>query len=158
MKKYLLVILIAIFVSGSVYFVFKMYGGAKPMPVYAPESTTAVTTPQTAPAISAKIWTVEYKDNKFVPLELKIKKGDTVTWINKSSTPTWPASDFHPTHTAYDGTSLKEHCTNKNSTTFDSCGGVKAGASWSFTFNKVGSWEYHDHLNPSVGGVVEVTE
>lgn len=144
MRKNLITILIIVFVAGAAYFGFKLYSGTKSAPTSVSEQKTAVTVPQTAPAVSSKTWTVEYKNKKFVPSEIKIKKGDTVTWTNGGSSPIWPASAIHPTHQVYPG--------------FDVLKGLNTGESYSFTFGKVGSWRYHDHLNPSVTGVVEVSE
>lgn len=90
----------------------------------------------------AKKWSVEIKDGRFIPSELKIKKGDTVVWTNRDSSQTWPASAFHPTHQVYPG--------------FDALKGINTGESYSFTFDKVGSWKYHNHLNPSATGAVIV--
>ena len=92
--------------------------------------------------VASKTWTVEYKENQFVPSEVKIKKGDTVSWINRSNGSTWPASAFHPTHQVYPG--------------FDALKSLSNGESYSFKFNLVGSWKYHNHLNPSVTGVIVV--
>ncbi|MBI2514717.1 hypothetical protein HYV91_00795 [Candidatus Wolfebacteria bacterium] len=80
----------------------------------------------------------------FTPLEIKIKKGDKVTWINKSDQEVWPASGNHPTHTIYPE--------------FDPRRGIKPGEEWSLVFDKTGNWGYHDHLNPRMGGVVKVSE
>lgn len=97
----------------------------------------------TAVPVSRK-WSVEIKDGRFVPSELKIKKDDTIIWTNRDSRSAWPASAIHPTHQVYPG--------------FDALRGLGSGESYSFTFDKVGNWRYHDHLNPSVFGAVEVTE
>ncbi len=89
-------------------------------------------------------WSVAVKNSAFFPAELKIKKGDTVVWTNFDSSPAWPASAFHPTHQVYPG--------------FDALKRINTGESYSFTFDKAGSWKYHDHLNPTSAGVVEVAE
>ncbi len=93
---------------------------------------------------AARKWNVEMKGGAFSPNELKIKKGDTVVWTDFDSSPAWPASAFHPTHQVYSG--------------FDALKGINTGESYSFTFDKVGSWKYHDHLNPSSTGLIEVSE
>ena len=65
-----------------------------------------------------------------------------MTWINRGAAPAWPASAFHPTHLLYPG--------------FDALRGLNAGESYSFTFDKVGSWKYHNHLSPSFTGAIIV--
>lgn len=84
------------------------------------------------------------ENGNFSPSEVKIQKGGKVTWANKSSRSVWPASAVHPTHLLYPG--------------FDALRGLNTGESYSFTFEKVGEWTYHDHLNPSVRGKVKVEE
>ncbi|MBI2356074.1 MAG: cupredoxin domain-containing protein [Candidatus Doudnabacteria bacterium] len=83
-------------------------------------------------------------ENGFSPSEITIKKGSVVTFINKSSKAVWPASDPHPTHTDYSG--------------FDPKKAVESGASWSFTFDQIGEWGYHDHLSPFRKGTIKVTD
>jgi plastocyanin len=90
----------------------------------------------------------------FSPKTVTIKKGGTVTWSNESSGDMWVASAQHPTHTVYDGTSLQEHC-GSGAGAFDQCNN---GESYSFIFNKVGTWNYHNHNNSSQTGTVVVVE
>lgn len=85
---------------------------------------------------------VEITSSGFSPKTLTINSGDKVTWINKGSTNSWPASNNHPTHTIYSG--------------FDSLGALSTGESYSFTFENVGAWNYHNHLIPSKQGTVIV--
>jgi plastocyanin len=99
---------------------------------------------------------VTYTDAGYSPNALTIKKGETVTFKNQSSRSMWPASAIHPTHRVYSGTSLDEHCPDTAGTAFDACKGFLPSQSWSFTFNKTGTWKYHDHLNPGATGVVVV--
>ncbi|MDQ3065134.1 MAG: hypothetical protein M3Q36_02585 [bacterium] len=53
-----------------------------------------------------------------------------------------PASDEHPSHKIY--------------SEFDSNGDVAPGGSYSFTFNKIGEWGYHDHDRAGCTGVITV--
>ena len=99
--------------------------------------------------------TVTYNGSTYSPQEVTIRKGGTVTWKNASGANMWVASAQHPTHTAYSGTSRTEHCPDTSRTAFDQCVG---GGDYSFTFAKVGTWGYHDHLNSSAFGKVIVTE
>ena len=87
---------------------------------------------------------VVVSENGFSPSEITIKKGSVVTFVNKSKRSVWPASDPHPTHTDYSG--------------FDPKKGIPSGDSWSFTFDQVGEWAYHDHLSPFRQGTVTVTD
>lgn len=80
----------------------------------------------------------------YKPKEISIKLCTKVVFKNASDGPLWPASDIHPTHGIYPE--------------FDPRQPVEAGAEWSFVFDKVGRWKYHDHLNPTIRGVIDVTE
>jgi hypothetical protein len=70
----------------------------------------------------------------------------------------WTAADLHPTHTEYDGTDTKTHCTNgsANNGTFDDCSATPAGASYDFTFTKAGTFDYHNHTRADDTGTVIV--
>lgn len=94
--------------------------------------------------------TVTFTDSGFSPSTLIVKKGDTVTFKNNASNSVWVASNPHPLHNGYPTTG---GCV---SSTFDSCQNIAPGSSWSFTFDIVGSWGYHNHLNPSEGGTIKV--
>lgn len=101
-----------------------------------------------AVAIS-RVWNIGITDGGFSPTELKIRKGDTVIWTNKNNKSSWPASAMHPTHGVYPE---KGGCI---SSTFDACKGLDLGETFKFVFNQVGSWKYHDHLNPTyTGGII----
>src|SRR5258708_2675615 len=86
--------------------------------------------------------TVSIKDDSFSPNPLTIKKCTKVIFKNDSSSSAWPASDLHPTHGIYPEFDPKE--------------GYSPGKSWSFIFNRIGKWPYHDHLNPSTHGKIIV--
>lgn len=124
-----------------------------PSPVVVPAATAtkeaqgSTTAPMTA--------TVNYTANGFTPDPVTIKQGGTVTFVSKDGSPMWVASNAHPTHMQYDGTSKKEHCPDVKGTAFDQC---SSGASYSFTFLKVGSWNYHNHVNADDGGTITVVQ
>ncbi|OGC84885.1 hypothetical protein A3F55_00170 [Candidatus Adlerbacteria bacterium RIFCSPHIGHO2_12_FULL_53_18] len=99
---------------------------------------------------------VAYSSTGFSPSTVTVKVGGTVTWSAQGGSQMWVASAQHPTHTAYDGTTLQEHCgTGAASGAFDQCA---SGTSYSFTFNKAGTWRYHNHSNSSHFGTVIVEE
>ena len=99
---------------------------------------------------------ITYSSAGFSLGELRVKAGETVTWKNESTQNMWVASAMHPTHMLYSGTSLSEHCPDPLGTAFDACAGAPPGGSWSFVFEKTGTWGYHDHLHPTLFGKVVV--
>jgi plastocyanin len=101
--------------------------------------------------------TVIYSDRGFSPASLTVPLGTTVTFINQSSRDMWVASAMHPAHTVYSGTSLSEHCPDTANTAFDACAAITSGNSFSFTFNKEGTWKYHNHTNATDYGSVVAT-
>lgn len=100
--------------------------------------------------------TIEITSAGFNPDTLTIEKGETVTFVNTDLQPHWPASAIHPTHTLYPGSSTAKCNTPEESSTFDACRGLEQGGTYSFIFNLVGSWKYHDHLNPNSRGTIIV--
>jgi hypothetical protein len=56
----------------------------------------------------------------------------------------WVASAVHPTHLLLPG--------------FDELKSTGKGGTYEYTFVKVGTWQYHNHVNPSDTGSVVVTE
>lgn len=83
-----------------------------------------------------------FKADGFHPAELTIQQGDTVIFTTATGKPFWPASDLHPTHSIYPE--------------FDPQEPVAALKSWSFKFDKVGEWQFHNHLEPYFRGVIKV--
>ncbi len=108
----------------------------------------------TPPTPEPKTVTVDYSATGFTPKTITIKQGDTVTFTNSSSGSMWVASAVHPTHEAYDGTTRTEHCVaGAASASFDQCAN---GATYSFKFDKVGSFNYHNHSAAQFTGTVVV--
>lgn len=89
-----------------------------------------------------KTHVVTLDESGFIPQTISIKRGDTVEFQSALQEPFWPASDLHPTHGIYPE--------------FDPQEPVEAGSSWQFTFDKSGSFKYHDHLSPFFRGIIIV--
>lgn len=85
---------------------------------------------------------VELTEEGFSPKELTISQGDTVKFTTTRDKYFWPASNTHPTHDIY--------------AEFDAKNAVAPSAYWSFQFDRVGEWQYHDHLDPKFSGIVIV--
>jgi plastocyanin len=92
----------------------------------------------------------------FFPEVLEIVQGESVTFVNKGSGVHWPATEIHPSHSVYPGSSIAKCGLNSESRIFDACRGLNRGESYSFKFDKIGTWRYHDHLNPGLKGVIVV--
>ena len=76
--------------------------------------------------------TIRIQGGKFVPNLLLVMKGTTVTWVNEDSV------DHQISHDDFESPVLKP------------------GASWSYTFNSVFTYEYTCKLQPGVKGAVGV--
>lgn len=86
--------------------------------------------------------TIRYTDGGFVPDEVEISLGGTVHFRNESSRQMWIASNPHPTHTDYPELNSQR--------------GLANGETYSFAFARAGKWGFHNHLQPSDDGEVEV--
>ena len=121
-----------------------------------PPADTSVNTASTSSSTTGAPMTatVTYDGSTFTPSDVTVAQGGTVTFTDTSGQ-MWVASDPHPVHSGYDGTSRSTHCAAGYSgpAPFDEC---NSGSSYTFTFNKTGTWGYHDHLNDSAHGTVTV--
>jgi plastocyanin len=107
------------------------------------------------PTTGATQMVVQYTNSGFVPSSLNVSVGQSVTFVNKSSGQMWVASDPHPTHQGYDGTTESVHCAAgyAGAAPFDEC---KSADSFTFIFTKQGSWGYHNHFSSSAHGTIVV--
>lgn len=88
-------------------------------------------------ATALKDVAVGIKDFKFGPKLLKIKAGTKVTWTNNEAVP---------------------HTATADKGEFDS-GNIANGQSYSFTFDKAGTYKYHcNYHGSSMSGTVKVTK
>lgn len=99
---------------------------------------------------------ITYTDSGFTPGTITIKKGEIVVWKNESINSMWTASAMHPTHKAYPGTDNSACGTQTLLPMFDSCEKIAIGQSWSFKFDNIGTWKYHNHSNSSHFGTIVV--
>ncbi|MEO6536064.1 MAG: plastocyanin/azurin family copper-binding protein [Candidatus Paceibacterota bacterium] len=123
-------------------------------------STTATPTGNAVVGATGQSQVITYSDKGFSPANITIAEGTTVTWSNSSARPMWVASDSHPSHAVYDGTSVNQHCVSGAATSasvFDECSAIPSGGSYSFTFTKAGTWSFHNHAHPSDTGTIVVT-
>jgi len=156
MNKILIIVLIIIVLVGG-YFAFFNKSNAPVLNENQVTPTTNTTTNnptvngapvapgskmETGTINTAKGVMVNYTNSGFSPKTVTIKKGEVVTFVNQSSGDMWVASNPHPIHTDYPA--------------FDEKVAVGSGSSWSFTFDQVGIWGYHNHKSPSNTGTIVV--
>ncbi|MDO8451750.1 MAG: hypothetical protein Q7S76_02670, partial [bacterium] len=85
---------------------------------------------------------ITYSDSGFTPASVTVSVGTTVQFVNEAETGMWVASAVHPTHQLLPG--------------FDELTSVGRGGTYEYTFGKVGTWKYHNHMAPTKTGVVIV--
>ncbi len=161
--KTIVIVVIVLAVLGALYAITKTdtsvpEAAAPADQAVTPTENTAAAVPPAGEVAPASGATVTFTDAGYAPDTVTVKKGDTVTFENKGTIATWPASATHPTHTVYPGSGIEKCGTGEQAGIFDACRGLNALESWSFQFNEVGTWKYHDHLNAGKFGTIIVTE
>lgn len=109
-------------------------------------------TPDTIVNVPIEEALVTYGPNGFGPKTVTIQTGQTVTFVNESENAMWVAASKHPVHADYPEKTAND-CLGS---AFDQCTASSIGTSYSFAFNKKGSWNYHNHVNPGHWGTVVV--
>jgi plastocyanin len=143
MKNVLIVLVIVLLVGGGGYIAWTMMDSDKNDNS---QVSTSETNDQDADDETGEITEeatatneVSYDSDGFSPEGITVEAGTKVTWTNNSGSDMWVASNPHPVHTDFSSFDQK-----------------KAGDSYSFTFDKAGTYDYHNHLNSSDTGSVVV--
>lgn len=85
--------------------------------------------------------TIEMKNIQYVPAEVTIKAGTTVTWVNKDNL----------AHTVDSGT-------RDNPTTLFKSGNLGPGQTFSYTFTTPGTYPYFCEPHQAMNGTITVTQ
>ncbi len=105
----------------------------------------ATPTDQEASELARKTSLISITSNGFEPATVTIKKGQAVEWTNNDEAQHQIASDPHPTDDALPN--LNDNIP------------LDSGDSFSYVFDKTGTYTYHDELNPlKFNGTVIVEE
>lgn len=138
------VVVVAVILA-SWYFIKSSQKTAAP-PV--PTEITATPSPNESPTPATEGATIKEEKNPvtitqsgFSPKDITIPAGETVSWMNSDTADHAVNSASHPTHTVYPPLNLDT---------------IKPGEKKSLTFPNIGTYKYHDHLNPSLTGSVTV--
>jgi plastocyanin len=103
-----------------------------------PASTNSTTTPPSSnQAAASTTGSIDIKNMMFTPSQITVAKGGTVTWTNNDSI----------AHTVVDDLS---------NVGGPASGDIQPGSTYSFTFNKTGSFQYHCSIHPSMRGTIVV--
>ncbi len=163
--KTLIWITVALIILAGAWWYFGMSVATAPIPTPTTDTvspnpatttdnaTTTGTTTDTGASAAPMSVTVVYGSQGFTPATVTIAKGGSVKWVNESGSSMWVATDEHPSHIVYAGTTRQQHCPDASGEAFDQCA---PGNDYSFTFSKTGLWQYHDHMNAARGGTVVV--
>jgi len=147
MKSALLaIVIVAVLAIGG----WALYDHAKPKPsstysnntnssaVSKPSASTSTSNSSSAPSNqSTAPGAVTIKGMMFTPSQISVQKGATVTWTNNDSV----------AHTVTDDLSTVGG---------PASGNIAPGSTYSFTFDKTGSFQYHCTIHPSMRGTIVV--
>ncbi len=146
MNKTLIAVVVVVIVAAAGYFILSANKSAAPATSQTQTQITPSSSEATQPTSSpsgtiAEENSVTLTSSGFSPATLTVKAGAKVTWTNKSGGAAIIASNPHPTHTDYPPLNL---------------GTFQDGGTLSLTFNKAGTYGYHNHLDPSQTGTIVV--
>lgn len=172
MQKNIIVIVIVLILAGGAYYIANRNQaqapsqetqqpsqeqtqsdqGTSPTPTGQATTINSTTTVDVTPIVEGgetaapdiQVVEIVFDGSKFTPSTVNIKVNDWVFFKNQSNTEFWPASAPHPAHTDYPELDAKM--------------AIPAGGQYKFQFTKVGSWGFHDHLNPRAFGKINVTK
>ena len=90
----------------------------------------------------SRTYSVYYDRGVFSPTNLRIHAGDTVRFENDNTLPIRVVTDPHPAHNGLVG--------------FDSASEIRNKESFTYIFNAVGIFSYHNERNPNETGTIIV--
>lgn len=112
----------------------------QPSVAVSPEESASPTLTETSDEKTSETQ-IELTEDGFNPAKVTIKVGDEVIWKNNSGGSATVSSDPHPAHTLYPIINL---------------GPFNDGDTHSVTFDKAGTYTYHNHLDASQKGTIVV--
>lgn len=123
--------------DGTVVAVYASSGEAVPSDLF---SATAESTPHVMGGMAMEI--VRYTNTGYEPNRMVVSSGTIVQFVNESDNQMWVASNDHPGHT--------------DLPTFDQFTASAKETTYTYVFDELGEWKYHDHLLPTFEGVIVV--
>lgn len=130
MKKLVIIIIAVVVIGGAIALTRKSNNSQ-------PATTGSQNSNSSSQNQSASTGSIDIKNMIFTPSQITVAKGGTVTWTNNDTT----------THTVVDDLSNVDG---------PKSGNIEPGQTYSFTFNKTGSFQYHCSIHPSMRGTIVV--
>jgi plastocyanin len=126
------IIIVAILVVGGAVALTHKSNPSNPAP-----STTNSTQGNSNTNQASTTGSIDIKNMMFTPSQITVAEGGTVTWTNNDSI----------AHTVTDDLS---------NVGGPASGDIQPGSTYSFTFSKTGSFQYHCSIHPSMRGTIVV--
>jgi len=145
MNKIIIVVVVIVILAAGGFFLMSSKNNviAPTAPVSSPTTNPLGPSDALQPEEGAMMedQTVTLSESGFTPATLTVKAGTTVKWVNNSGKSATVSSNPHPTHTNYTPLNL---------------GQFNGDTPHSLTFDALGTYGYHNHLNPAQKGTIIV--
>lgn len=137
-----LVIVLLIIVFGAGIFILNNKSKINITTVQESTPTLTAEQKQRSLVLPKKEVIINVTNTGFSPANVTVKKGSKVVWINRTKNTVTVNSDEHPTHLLYPPLNLGE---------------FGKGSSVQLSFDKPGTYKYHNHLVPEQKGIIIVS-
>lgn len=88
---------------------------------------------------------IVFNTDGFIPREIKVTVGKTVTFINQTQSPLWINSNYY----------LEKHNENNcEKTKFNSCAQINSSESYTIKLSEPGEWIYFDQFSQKKGKII----
>jgi plastocyanin len=136
MNKALITVLVVIALAGGGWGIYH-HGKVNQKTSTTSQSATNGNSSSASSSQAAATGSIDIKNMMFTPSQITVAKGGTVTWTNNDSV----------AHTVIDDLS---------NVGGPASGDIQPGSTYSFTFTKSGSFQYHCSIHPSMRGTIVV--
>ena len=140
-NKYIIVLIVVLLVIVGGFYFFGNQNPGSSLPANTENQnpinnsvppTPKTPTPKPSPVINTVVHNVSISNFAFVPATITVKKNETIVWTNKDST----------SHTVTGGDLLSNP--------------LGQGETYSFAYDKTGTFSYHCSIHPSMRGTIVV--
>src|SRR3989344_737548 len=141
MSKLILGLIVVVVVLAGGYYLLQGKSATAPTAGEVPQAAPSEAMEAAPTGAAAEEVTVTLTEDGYSPASVTVKPGTKVTWKNMSGKTATVSSAPHPTHTDYPPLNL---------------GSFADGESHTLTFDKAGTYGYHNHFDASQKGTIVV--